>query len=122
MIKIKHIEDIIVKLRGGNYPSLHDDGLPFEEKIADINWLGSRELTIATALLFAQSPKMFEVVRELIEWKQKDWEDEEHIDGGDAVEFLGQLRVKAHEALAPYINHPILNQKGLRDEDPVEGG
>lgn len=123
MIKIKHIEDIRVELKAGNYPSLHDDSLPFDEKIADIQFLGSREMTVATALLFAQSPRMFEVLRELLEWRAEDWEEDEDINGGDAVEFLGRLRVKAHEALAPYVNHPILNQKdGLSDEDPLEGG
>lgn len=123
MIKVKHIEDIRVELKAGNYPSLYDDSLPFDEKIADIQFLGNRQTTIATALLFGQSPKMFEVLRQLLEWEKEAWENDDDINGGDAVDFIAQMRVEAHEALAPYINHPILDQPdGLAHEDQVEGG
>ena len=57
-------------------------------------------------------------------WKlASSWEDDEDINGGDAVDFIAQLRVEAHEALSPYLNHPILNQEdGLSNADTLEGG
>lgn len=124
MNKPKHIkQELNVYLIGGSYPLIRAGVGKAQFDLCEINWHGNRQSTIATALLFAQSPKMFEVLRRLLEWEKEAWENDDDINGGDAVDFVAQLRVEAHEALAPYINHPILNQKdGLSNADTLEGG